>query len=384
MVYDATIHLPFDGSVIQALLASWQQQWPALGVMAFVPEKEKKYVAELQAIFRTLNIPLVGAIFPALLIDGDWDETGILLLRMNPHPPAFLFTDIYGQQAERAENMVRQLRPFIDTSAHAQPPALFMIFDGLVQGVSTIIDNLYLHLADSVHYAGVNAGCETFLNEPCLFDAWRCVRNGAWALLLPAWGTMLLEHGYTPPGKVISATSAQGNRIISIDWQPAFNVYKALVQEDWGVTLTAENFYQYASDYPLGILRANDQLVIRVPVGLNPDGSIVCVGDIPPNAALVLLYAKTSGNDNCIPLLCARMEKDLPPLSGDPLFTFYCAARRLYLGDETANELAALKNRTGTSTLVGALSLGETGSQRSWGAPLFHNTAVLCGSWKYR
>lgn len=94
MVYDATIHLPFDGPVIQALLASWQQQWPALGVMAFVPEKEKKHVAELQAIFRTLNIPLVGAIFPALLIDGDWDETGILLLRMNPHPPAFLFTDI--------------------------------------------------------------------------------------------------------------------------------------------------------------------------------------------------------------------------------------------------------------------------------------------------
>lgn len=380
MLNGAAEYLQFDTQQIDGLLQNWRQLWPEMGILALIPEAEINNLPQLQTLCRDQHIPLCGGIFPALITDDGSKTSGIVLLRLNQQPPVFLFADL-DQMNDAASVIAAQLEPFIDTR-NIEPPALFMMFDSMLQNVGNIVETLYLRLADSVHYAGVNAGSETFHPMPCLFDENRIVQNGACCLLLPPWARMVLEHGYPPPGKVISATSAEGNRIISIDWQPAFAVYKQLAYEEYGIELTADNFYQYASYFPLGILQANNQLVIRIPVALHEDGSIICVGDVPANATLVLLHAPTFQSSQCIPQLCKRLHTDLQFAQGQPLLTFYCAARRIHIGGDMIKELHQLKTCAGASQLVGALSLGEIGSQRSWGYPMFHSAALLCGSWK--
>ena len=122
-----------------------------------------------------------------------------------------------------------------------------------------MLDALYLRLADRVDYAGVNAGSETFQPMPCLFDEARVVGQGVLVLLLPDAERTLLEHGYPVPERVMTATSTVGNCIQSIDWRPAFDVYQAIIGEEYGIALTRENLYQYAVHIPVGILRASAQ-----------------------------------------------------------------------------------------------------------------------------
>ena len=57
-------------------------------------------------------------------------------------------------------------------------PSLFLIFDAMVPNIASVVDGIYLALANRVEYAGVNAGSETFQPMPCLFDGERVVGNG--------------------------------------------------------------------------------------------------------------------------------------------------------------------------------------------------------------
>ncbi len=382
MMTNAMEHVPFEETIINDLLYSWHNQWPEMGVVALVPEAERNLIPLLQALCRQHNIPLAGAVFPALIADESWSSTGIWLLRLNRQPPVFLFENV-SALSDSVQNMAEQLDPFIDLADHSGKPTLFMIFDGMMPDVGRIVDGLYLRLADSVHYAGINAGSETFQPIPCLFDATKIIQNGALCLLLPAWASMLLEHGYPAPEKVISATSAEGNRITSIDWQPAFDVYKQLIHDECGAELTPDNFYQYACYFPFGILQANNEVMVRIPIAVDDDGTIICVGDVPANASLVLLRAPSLQESQCVKQLSHRLQTDISSTTGWPLLTFYCAARRIHLEGDTLKELASLKKSTGATRLAGALSLGEIGSRRVWGCPMFHSAALLCGSWKY-
>ena len=379
---NAIEYIPFEEAVIHDLLQRWHNQYPAMGVMALVPEAENQHIPLLQSSCQQFGVPLTGAVFPALVTDAGWRNNGCWLLRLNQQPPCHLFENI-PDRTDTALDIATKLEPFLELANDTDKPTLFMMFDSMLPDVGTIVENLYLHLADSVHYAGINAGSETFQPMPCLFDTSKIIENGVWCMLLPVWAGMLLEHGYPAPDKVISATSAEGNRIISIDWQPAFDVYKQLVLEECGVALSADNFYQYACYFPLGILQANNEVVVRIPVAIHSDGSIVCVGDVPANTSLVLLHAPQLNESQCVKQICHRLQTDLPEISGWPLLTFYCAARRIHLDGDTLKELTNLKSCTGATKLVGALSLGEIGSRRIWGYPMFHSAALVCGSWKY-
>ena len=68
-------------------------------------------------------------------------------------------------------------------------------------------------------------------------------------------------------------------------------------------------------------------------------------------------------------------------LAGQPLLAFYCAGRRMHMGDLAREELAGLTELSGCSELAGALSLGEIGSAHAWEYPLFHNAALVCMPW---
>jgi hypothetical protein len=249
-----------------------------------------------------------------------------------------------------------------------------MFFDALVPNIGTILEALYLQLAEAVHYAGANTGSETFKPMPCLFDSDRLIENGLLLLLLKQHQGAVLEHGYQAPDKLIAATSTEGNRIISIDWKPAFDVYREHIKCLYGIEITRDNFYDYAVHFPFGILRADDELLVRIPVALEQDGSLFCVGDVPEHGVLALLEAPQEAALNTVGLLADRLGQNQYPV-----LNFYCAGRRQHLGeDKAADELIRLGQALGTPPLFGALSLGEIGSSQRGGYPLFHHACLVC------
>ena len=188
----------------------------------------------------------------------------------------------------------------------------------------------------------------------------------------------MLAHGYPVPDHAMTATSTAGNQVITIDWRPAFDAYQEIIRAEYGIALTRDNFYQHAVHFPFGIVRANTEVVVRIPVALTDDGSLYCVGEVPENAMLVLLRAPEAQDGRCID----GLVKSLTGTPATDLLTFYCAGRRMHLGDAAANELAQLARGSGAAQMAGALSLGEIGSTDAWGYPMFHNAALVCTPWR--
>jgi len=355
-------------------LAELLQRSSAPGALVLLPEGEAGRVSAIQCAFRQAGRRLVGAIFPALVDGAAFREQGCWILPFESMPPAALLGDLPGIPEQAAVEIAAAVEPLLT----AEPLTLFMIFDAMIPNIGSILDALYLRLADRVAYAGVNAGSETFRAMPCLFDDSNLVGGGALCLLLPGPQGAALDHGYLAPPTVISATATDGNRILSIDWRPAFAVYQEQVRSLYGVELTAENFYRCATHFPFGLLLANDEVIVRLPVAVEPDGSLHCIGEVPPHAMLTLLRAPDLNAAQTACRLAERLRTDFDGAAGRDLMTFYCAGRRAHLGADAVEELACLARATGARQLAGALSLGEIGSLSSWGYPLFHNATLVC------
>lgn len=370
---------------IEAALLDWAPVPSRAGIVALVPEAEKDRVPLLQAVAARHGISLVGAIFPALVRGHSFVSSGAWLLCFDTMPGHFLLPAIDVGATPAAEKIVGAVHEQLGGRlAGSAKPTLFMVFDGMLPNIASILDGIYLTLANRVEYAGVNAGSETFQPMPCLFDGAGVIGDGILGILLPPEMVPILEHGFVQPEGSMGATSTEGNRIATIDWRPAFDVYQEIIKEQFGIELTRENFYQYGVHFPFGILRANGDVVVRIPVALQDDGSVFCVGEIPENSMLVLLQAPAAGGNGCIGRLAMNMQSAHGSLVGRQLLAFYCAGRRMHLGDAAGDELRQLEEETGASSLGGALSLGEIGNTARWGYPMFHNATLVCTPWSVR
>lgn len=377
-------YLPeFTPALLSERLGAWKRACPELAVFAMLPESERPGITALQQCCKELGISVVGAVFPALIHGGTFHKSGILLMGF-AEPPYWAIHEQLPTDAQGVEQFAQQVADSL--RGHLGDPVestLFMLFDAMVPNIATLLDAMYLKLANRVHYAGTNAGSETFAPIPCLFDGERTVENAALLLLLRPHQGAVLEHGYCTPGSSVYATSTEGNRISQIDWRPAFEVYQELASAQFGVEITKENFYELAVHYPFGILRANHHSLVRIPVQLADDGSLFCVGEIPANSVLTLMESPSVDSGQTLDQLENGLKGLLESSESTDLLLFYCAGRLAHIGMERApDELHQLSDRFPQSQTFGAVSLGEIGSSSIGGYPLFHNATLVAMPWR--
>jgi len=365
-------YLP-DGD-LNEILRGFEASSETHGALVLLPEAEAGRLTAIQQAFRRAGCRLAGAIFPALVEGTAFRDRGCWVMPFAELPPVGLLDALPADPVMAAARIAAVVEPQLTREAMT----LFLIFDAMVPNIGSILDALYLSLSDRVAYAGVNAGSETFRPLPCLFDDRSVAAGGVLCLLLPGRQGAALDHGYLAPAAMITATATDGNRIMAIDWRPAFEVYRDQVRALYGVDLTADNFYRYATHFPFGMLLANREVIVRIPVALESDGSLFCIGEVPANAILTLLRAPELGAVRSVGRIAQRLGQNFGGAAGRDLLTFYCAGRRAHLGAEAVEELGELVRETGARRLVGALSLGEIGSVSAWGYPLFHNATLVC------
>lgn len=367
---------------VASVLDAWRQEGTGFHVLALLPEPEKVKVGALQEVCRAAGVALAGGVFPQLIHDGGLSDRGAVLLRVIGAPPPLLLEAVGNPDA--VERVSAAIVAYVEKNVgDAQEASLFCMFDALVPNIATHLDDWYLHLADRVRYFGANAGNERFVSEPCLFDGERFVADAVLVQLLPNHIGACLEHGYSVPDHAITATSATGNAIVQIDWRPALDVYREIMQTQYGVAIDRDNFYAHAVHFPFGILRADGEVLVRIPVALGDAGEIICVGEIEPNSVLTLLDAR-SGSRLAAAALAGKLAAQGGLAAGGDLLLFYCAGRRMHVGAGVDAELADVARATNAAQVVGALSLGEIGGAHTDGYPLFHNATLVGAPWSRR
>lgn len=369
--------LPCTPQAIDPVVREWQLQHPACGVLILLPEAEQARIPNLQAIFRNSQIPLLGAVFPALVTDHGFVTEGAWLLCFDEMPPHFI---VSGLLDEGGKKLGQAAQTILATEAPAdnKAPTLFLIFDGMLPNIATLLNELHAAIGPNTNCTGVNAGSETFQPTACLFDSEKCLGEGVLGLLLDKDIRSTVKHGYPVSKSLMSATSTLGNRIDTLNHRPAFEVYQEVIKAEYGVDLSRDNFYDLAVHFPFGLITVLDVLV-RIPVAVTDDGALFCVGEVPPNTLLKLLRAPDFADSTGVEQIHEAFNAVRPTSADRPLLTFYCAGRRMHFGPQAETELAQLEHRLQPATMFGALTLGEIDSTEELNLlPRFHNAAMVC------
>jgi len=374
-LFQAQHWLPPDGEGLHDVLAGWQASSPRMGVFALVPEALSDRMATLQQQCTHQRVPLVGAVFPALVTAQGFRRDGIWLLRMDTMPPHMLIGDLPPDLPGALHAVRHEARDLLRTTI-TTGRSLFVVFDSMLPCIASLMTAVCADQADQLRCWGVNAGSESFQPLACLFDNRQLVGNSMLALSVPGPTSAVVGHGYPVSKARMKATATHGNCIDVIDGRPALAVYQEVVKSEYGVDLTRENFYTYAVHFPLGVVTALDVLV-RIPCGLTEEGAIFCVGEVPPHSSLRVLHAPDLASSRCVSDLSQRLTLRAHDL---PLTVFYCAGRRMHFGEQAGDELRQLIDTNRASAVHGALTLGELDHIDAQGLlfPRFHNAAIVC------
>lgn len=341
-------------------------------LMVLVAEEDRPDLGRLVEELRDLEVDFFGGLFPALIHETHKHSRGALLV---PIPAAQAPEIVTG-----LDDGVPSLAEFGARLAATNGPKSAIVFvDGLTKSISRLLTELYSQVGSTVRFVGGGAGCLTLRQEPCVFTREGAFQDAAVIAPVAARSAIGVRHGWNQLAGPVIATRASGNVIHELNWRSAFEVYREALAPHTDMELTRENLFAASNAFPFGIIREGNEDVVRDPVSVTEDGALVCVGEVPENVVLRILEgdvhslvdaARRAAADSC------RSEVEVPRSA----FIVDCVSRTIYLGDQFATELeavrASLDEHYPDLPVTGVLSLGEI-SSHAHGMLEFYNKTIV-------
>lgn len=200
-------------------------------------------------------------------------------------------------------------------------------------------------------------------------------QNAAIGCLLDQRVRLGIRHGWKRLAGPFIVTGTEGNELRKLNWQPAMEVYREVVEADAGIKLEQANFFEHAKGYPFGMIREQEEDIVRDPIAVKDDGTLVCVGEVPENSVVYILKGENEQLVEAARQAYEDCQGKGAGINESPLLVVDCISRTLFLEDDFYRELNELQQ---TNTIpTGVLSLGEIASFGAGALEFFNKTIVL-------
>ncbi len=327
------------------------------------PEKE-----EITPLLAAFPKPLIGAVFPELIHESKRVKTGFLLV-----PLAFALKSVVFDLSDHGSDHTMLMENIFGGSETLRKQGLFVFADALATHKNDFIQELFNYFGNTVKYLGGGAGSLTFKPFPCIFHNSGVFENAAVVGLFDKPLSIGVAHGWSPIGKPLRITKAEGNRIHGIDWTPAFETYKKWVEDHSGVTINEDNFFDVAKSYPLGMIKLDSEMVIRDPF-MAENGVLHIVDEVPEGEYVRIMHGNMDslleGAESALNI-AMKHEKCI---KGKMFFCFDCISRVLYMQDSFTKELDII---THDQKISGVLSIGEIANSGETFLEIYNKTIVI-------
>jgi len=371
------IHLDRSGTVhgLRQILEQASQGDHIGGLLILACDENGFVPSEVDELLQRVPIPLFGGVFPAIIHDREQLQVGTIVACLNGDCDVRVVADLsdrsvdfdqvidgLGMQAEDARTML-------------------VLVDGYSQCISGLIYSLFNVVGLGVNYIGGGAGSinPDALNmeqKPCLMTNQGMVKDSALLVMMDVPSGIGVSHGWTRLTGPFKVTESEGNAIKTLDWKPAFEVYKAVVDEHAGREITTANFFDVAKAYPFGLTRLESETVVRDPFTVNEDGALVVATEIPQESYVDILTGDANSLVNATQAAVARAEESFQGTPAEKTTLFIdCISRALFLGDGFCREIDVVHDPE--RPLIGVLSLGEIANSGDAFLELFNKTTVV-------
>ncbi len=330
--------------------------------------------SSIDPIVRALPVPLFGGLFPQIIWNGLHHERGTLVVGLSKRPDIVCIGNLSDPEADYCTALDAHAELLTQTGTGED--TLLVFVDGLGKRIGALVESLFDCFGLERNVIGGGAGSLSFVQKPCLITPTGIVADAALVVRLPAASGVGVSHGWQPISASMKVTEAERNTILTLDWQPAFEVYRRLVEAHSGRTFTGDNFFDLAKCYPFGINKMGSEVVVRDPLMVAPNGGLVCVGEVPRGSFVRLLHATPETLLDAVSRARQLAEQSLPEtVAGEPVGLFIdCISRALFLGERMVDEL---RTAAAGGTMFGALTLGEIANNGRDYLEFYNKTAVL-------
>lgn len=322
----------------------------------------------------SLGISFMGGIFPGIIHGKNDFKDGAILKVLPTNSKPIIITGLENNDFEISQ-LLEDLK-FDPTKS-----TLFTFIDGLTSNVATYLQKLYHHYGNAVKYIGAGAGSLSLVQQPCIFSNEGIFQDAAIICPINLKVNIGVKHGWEKLDGPIVATRTEKNVIHELNWKNAFEVYKEVAEKDSGITFNDENFFDIAKCYPFGIFREDQEDLVRDPISVDENGSLICVGEVPENT---VLYILKGNNDALIQSAKTAIESSVANLTNEIKHTIIidCISRTLFLEEEFPKELKAISEAMPISNETeslpqGILSLGEISSSQNGYLEFYNKTLVI-------
>jgi hypothetical protein len=263
------------------------------------------------------------------------------------------------------------------SSYEYQYRSALVLTDALAGHADDLVEQLTLLTSGKYQFAGGGAGDDAKFARTHVFHGTRACTDAVVALEILSDKPLGIGvgHGWTPASKSLRVTEAVGMRVVSLNGVPALEAFEEHAK-------ATGQIFDHATPLPfflhniLGIDTGNGHR-LRVPLAVNPDGSVNCAAEIPTGARVHIMKATA---DSAIAAASNATAAAVDALKGGKpgaaLF-FDCVATRLRMGDVFGFELDSVAKMLGGAELVGCNTYGQIArAEGQFGG--FHNcTAVV-------
>lgn len=339
-------------------------------LMVLACDADKLEAHALDPVLRSCPKPIFGGIFPRIIHDLRDLEHGALVIGLRSEVRCGVIPGLSDPEGD-------YFGAILDLFGEVDPTeqTMFVFVDGLSTRITALIDALFNCLGLLPNYIGGGAGSLSFQQKPCLFTNQGLLQDAAILALADTRSSIGVAHGWAPISDAYKVTEADRNTVISLNWRPAFEVYKEVVEAHSGRSFAAEPFFDLAKSYPLGIAKLDAEMIVRDPIVL--DGTrLVCVGEVAEGGHVHIL----SGNlDSLVAGAGHARELAEAGMAGaagaDRSMLFVdCISRVLFLEKDFDRELKVVDMGL---PLFGALTLGEIANTGDAYLEFYNKTSVV-------
>jgi hypothetical protein len=314
----------------------------------------------LDGTLRGLSVPVFGGVFPEVIHRGAKHATGAVVVGLASEPTV---TTVEGL-------------PDPDTQVAADAPdggTAFVVVDAYTDGVDEFVTSLFRRWGVDVSYLGGGAGSLDGGGRPCVFTNDGVVADAATVAVVDASSAVGVRHGWREVAGPLQITAASGRRLSELEGDPAFEVYRRVVEDDAGTPVDRDGFFDVAKSYPFGLSRLDDEKIVRDPFEVEDDGSLVCFGDVPEGEFVHVLR----GDPEALVEAAGEAHEAALARAGDEgtVFFFDCISRVLFLEEAFDAELDAVGGPD--SPRLGALTIGEIANDGEGHLDYYNKTAVV-------
>jgi hypothetical protein len=325
--------------------------------------------AALDPLLKAAGAPLIGGVFPAVMHAGEKYLKGSVVLGFAGQVST---AAISGLSSEKTD-LESPLKDLEDGSAGARTMAVFV--DGFSSRITPFINSLFDTFGLEINYIGGGAGSLAPGRKPCLFSDSGMLGDGAVMALVETASGVGVAHGWQALGEPMQATETDGNTLKTIDFKPAFEVYSGIVTRNTGVPFEKDGFFKTSRRFPFGIARMNKEMIVRDPLMLKPDGSLICAGEIPQDSYISIMTGDEKTLMDAAESAAKAAAAALPGGKPGAFLLMDCISRLMFLEDRFKEELARMAPAGCPS--AGACTIGEIANSGAEFLEFYNKTAVV-------